>query len=44
MAGVDHMGRLDGLLDPEAMLLVSEAIRASSGRTGDDEGRPLHPD
>ena len=33
------MGRLDGLLDPEAMLLVSEAIRALSGRSGDHDDR-----
>ncbi len=34
------MGRLDGLLDPEGMKLVSEAIRALSVRTDDDERTP----
>lgn len=34
---LDGMGRLDGLLDPEGMKIVREAIRALSTRTEDDE-------
>ncbi len=37
---LDGMGRLDGLLDPEGMKLVSEAIRALSIRTDDDTRTP----
>lgn len=34
---LDGMGRLDGLLDPEGMKLVAEAIRVLSVRTDGDE-------
>ena len=37
---LDGMGRLDGLLDPEGMKLVREAIRVLSTRTDDDERTP----
>ncbi|MGB0114469.1 MAG: DUF222 domain-containing protein, partial [Ilumatobacteraceae bacterium] len=36
---LDGMGRLDGLLDPEGMKLVREAIRALSIRTDVDDAR-----
>ncbi len=37
---LDGMGRLDGLLDPEGMKLVHEAIRILSTRTDDDQRSP----
>ncbi len=37
---LDGMGRLDGLLDPEGMKLVQEAIRILSTRADDDERTP----
>ena len=37
---LDGMGRLDGLLDPEGMKLVQEAIRILSARTDDDDRTP----
>ena len=37
---LDGMGRLDGLLDPEGMKLVQEAIRILSTRCDDDQRTP----
>ena len=37
---LDGMGRLDGLLDPEGMKLVQEAIRVLSTRCDDDQRTP----
>ncbi len=37
---LDGMGRLDGLLDPEGMKFVHEAIRILSARTDDDQRTP----